>query len=365
MTRATTAHINLSALSHNLQRVRRAAPGSRIAAAVKANAYGHGLLRVARALGAADALAVACGEEAVVLREGGIQHPIVLLEGVFEAGELPLCSRLNLDIVVHHLLQVEMLERTALERPIRVWLKIDTGMHRLGINPDTADTIWQRLRSCPSVDPNIRIMSHLARADERNNDYTLQQLQIFTEAIAELPGERSLANSAGVLGWPPTHFDWVRPGLMLYGVSPFADSEGSEEGLQPVMTLTTGLIAINRLAKGQPVGYGGTWICPQEMDVGVAAIGYGDGYPRHLPSGTPVLVNGRVAPLIGRVSMDMITVDLRQHPEARVGDPVVLWGRGLPVEIIAQAAGTIPYTLLCAVTERVYFTEELEQDPAN
>jgi alanine racemase len=329
-----------------------------VAAAVKANAYGHGLLRVAQALSSADALAVACSEEAVVLREGGIAQPIILLEGVFEAAELPLCSRLHLDIAVHHLIQVEMLERTPLERPVRVWLKIDTGMHRLGIKPDMAESIWQRLRACPTVNSDIRLMSHLARADERSNDYTLQQLQIFTEAVAELPGERSLANSAGVLGWPPTHFDWVRPGLMLYGVSPFTDSEGSEEGLRPVMTLSTDLIAVNRLAQGQPVGYGGTWICPQDMDVGVAAIGYGDGYPRYLPSGTPVLVNGRVAPLIGRVSMDMISVDLRQHPDARVGDPVVLWGQGLPVETIARAAGTIPYTLLCAVTNRVHFTEQ-------
>jgi alanine racemase len=333
--------------------------------AVKANAYGHGLLRVAQALNSADALAVACIEEAVVLREGGITQPIVLLEGVFEAAELPLCSRLNLDIAVHHLIQVEMLERASLERPLRVWLKIDTGMHRLGINPDVAELIWQRLHACPAVDSDIRVMSHLARADERSNDYTLQQLQIFTETVAELPGERSLANSAGVLGWPPTHFDWVRPGLMVYGVSPFTDSEGSEEGLQPVMTLSTELIAINRLAKDQPVGYGGTWVCPEEMDVGIAAIGYGDGYPRHLPSGAPVLINGRVAPLIGRVSMDMISLDLRQHPEAQVGDPVVLWGHGLPVETIARAAGTIPYTLLCAITNRVHFIEHIDQHSAN
>jgi alanine racemase len=357
MTRATTALIDLGALAHNLQRARRAAPGRRVAAAVKANGYGHGLLRVARALREADALAVASIDEAVTLREGGVEQPILLLEGAFETAELPLCSRLNLHLAVHHVLQVEMLERTPLERPIEVWLKIDSGMHRLGIPPESTPSFWQRLRACPSVAPAIRLMSHLARADERNDAYTLQQLRIFEEAAGDLPGERSLANSAAVLGWPGTHFDWVRPGIMLYGASPFIDSLGDEDGLRPVMTLSTELIAIHRLRQGQAVGYGGTWVCPEDMDVGVAAIGYGDGYPRHAPSGTPVLLNGRAAPLIGRVSMDMITLDLRRHPDARVGDPVVLWGRGLPVEIIARAAGTIPYTLLCGVTARVKIRE--------
>ena len=196
-------------------------------------------------------------------------------------------------------------------------------------------------------------MSHLARADERDCDATPQQLQVFERAVADLPGPRSLANSAGILGWPDTHFDWVRPGIMLYGASPFVDRLAVDEDLRPVMTFQTRLISIKRLRQGDPVGYGGTWTCPEDMDVGVAAVGYGDGYPRHAPSGTPVLVNGREAALIGRVSMDMITVDLRQHPEAHMGDPVVLWGEGLPVERIARAAGTISYTLLCGITARV------------
>ncbi|MCB1778065.1 MAG: alanine racemase, partial [Candidatus Competibacteraceae bacterium] len=199
----------------------------------------------------------------------------------------------------------------------------------------------------------IGLMSHLARADERDCDATVEQLRVFETAINGLPGERSLANSAGILGWPQTHFDWVRPGIMLYGASPFVDSLAADEDLQPVMTFHTRLIAIKRLRRGEPIGYGGTWICPEDMDVGVAAVGYGDGYPRHAPSGTPVLVNGREAPLAGRVSMDMITLDLRQHPEARIGDSVVLWGEGLPVERIAQAAGTISYTLLCGIKARV------------
>jgi alanine racemase len=338
-----------------------AAPGRRVVAAVKANAYGHGLIRVARALDA-DAFAVAAIEEALILREAGIDRPILLLEGVFEAAELPLCARHGLEIAVHHPEQARMLELARLERPVRVWLKIDTGMHRLGLEPDTVPTVFQRLRDCPAAALAMGLMSHLARADERDCDYTLRQLQVFETATAGLSGERSLANSAGILGWSQTHFDWVRPGIMLYGASPFADSLAPDEGLRPVMTFHTRLIAINRLRRGEPVGYGGTWTCPEEMDVGVAAVGYGDGYPRHAPSGTPVLLDGRAAALIGRVSMDMITLDLRQHPAARIGDPVVLWGEGLPVERIAQAAGTISYTLLCGVTARVRV--EILQIPA-
>ncbi len=323
-----------------------------MAAAVKAEGYGHGLIRVARTLDA-DAFAVACLEEALTLREAGVARPILLLEGVFEAAELPPCARHGLEIAVHHPEQARMLEHARLEQPVRVWLKIDTGMHRLGLAPETVAAVWRRLRDCPAVRPDIGLMSHLARADERDCDYTRQQSRIFEAATGGLPGERSLANSAGILGWPDTHCDWVRPGIMLYGASPFVDGLTSDDGLRPVMTFHTRLIAIKRLRRGEPVGYGGTWICPEEMDVGVAAVGYGDGYPRHAPSGTPVLVNGREAALIGRVSMDMITLDLRRHPEARIGDPVVLWGQGLPVERIAQAAGTISYTLLCGVTARV------------
>ncbi len=309
-------------------------------------------MRAARAL-ASDVFAVACVEEALILREAGIEQPILLLEGVFEAAELPLCARYGLEIAVHHPDQARMLEVARLETPVRAWLKIDTGMHRLGLDPDTVAAIAQRLRDCPSVWPELGMMSHLARADERDSDYTRQQLQTFEIATAGLSGPRSLANSAGVLGWPQTHFDLVRPGIMLYGASPFVDSLAPDEALRPVMTLHTRLITIKRLHKGDPVGYGGTWSCPEDMDVGVAAVGYGDGYPRHAPSGTPVLLNGREAALIGRVSMDMISLDLRRHPEARIGDPVVLWGEGLPVERVAQAAGTISYTLLCGVTARV------------
>ena len=357
MSRAATALIDLKALRHNLRLAREAAVHRRVVAAIKANGYGHGLVRVASALDEADYFAVACIEEAMTLREAGITKPILLLEGVFEANELPLCSRMKLDVVVHHSSQLEMLEQTDLDAPVRVWMKIDSGMHRLGLDPGQAKSVWQRLQACDSVAAGIRLMSHLANADNRSDGYTLEQVRTFEAAIKGLPGEISLANSAGTLGWSATHFNMVRPGIMLYGASPFWDSSGPEEKLQPVMTLSTRLIAIKRLRKGDPIGYSGIWRCPEDMDVGVAAIGYGDGYPRQIEPGTPVLLNGRKAAIVGRVSMDMLSVDLRQHPEAKVGDPVLLWGAGLPVENIARAASTIPYTLLCGVTTRVHFQE--------
>lgn len=365
MSRATTLHLNLEALTHNLQRVQSAAPSCRIAAAVKANGYGHGLRRVATALADADAFAVASLEEALELRDAAMQQRIILLEGVYEASELSECATQALDIALHHLDQVRMLECTHLERPLRVWLKIDTGMHRLGLDVGLVPAIFERLLQCAAVAPAIGFMSHLACADERDSAATVQQLQLFQQATADLPGARSLANSAGILRWPSTHFDWVRPGIMLYGASPFPDTVAADEGLRPVMTLSTRLIAIKRLRAGDAVGYGGTWTCPEDMMVGVAAVGYGDGYPRHVPSGTPVLVNGREAALLGRVSMDMISVDLRQHPDANIGDPVVLWGEGLPIERIAKAATTIPYTLTCGITERVRRVVAASDIPSN
>ncbi len=356
--RGTRVVIDLAALRHNLARARRAAPNSRVLAAIKANGYGHGLIRTARALSDADALGVACIDEAIELRLAGITAPITLLEGFFHADELPLIARDGFETVVHHPHQIQLLERARLTTPVPVWLKVDSGMHRLGFPPEAVQEAYSRLAACPSVAAVIGCMTHLARADERDSAATPRQLEIFRSATDGLGGERSIANSAGLLGWPATHVDWVRPGIMLYGVSPFIGGRGPEDGLEPVMTFRSELIAINRVKKGEAIGYGGTWTCPEDMDVGVVAAGYGDGYPRHAPSGTPVLVNGRRLPLIGRVSMDMLTVDLRGMPEARIGDPVVLWGRGLPVEEIAERAGTIAYELLCGVAKRVEIAEE-------
>lgn len=353
MTSTTRALIDLNALRHNLRRVRELAPASQIMAIIKADAYGHGIVRVAQALGDVDAFGVARFNEAIALREAGITQPIVLLGGFLEAAELPLICQHRLSVVVHQSSQLDMLEYTLLSTPVPVWLKVDSGMHRLGFPPNRVKDAWERLKRCPSVAKPLRLMTHLASADDRADDLTLKQLACFTASVAGLEAEQTIANSAAILGWPQTHADWVRPGLMLYGVSPFPGHTATQDGLKPVMTLSTKLIAKHALSKGASVGYGASWTCPQDMQVGIAAIGYGDGYPRHAVSGTPVLLNGQRVPLIGRVSMDMICVDLRSQPEASVGDPVILWGEGLPVEEVAQHASTIPYELLCAVARRV------------
>lgn len=355
---AATAAIDLAALHHNLTRVRAAAPGARVAAAIKSNGYGHGVLRIAKGLQAADMFAVARCDEALTLREAGITNkPILVLEGFLQPEEVTLCSRYGLQATVHHESQLHMLEAARLKRPISLWIKIDTGMHRLGFPPTALPEVAKRLWVCQNAAPRLRLMSHLAKADDRDDPYTHYQLEIFNTATQHLPAERSLANSGGILGWPATHFDWVRPGIMLYGCSPFHQGSGADEGLRPVMTLTSRLIAIQHYPAGEPVGYGGTWRCPRDSRIGVAAIGYGDGYPRHAPSGTPVLVNGQRASLVGRVSMDMITIDLTQQPQAQVGDPVIVWGAGLPAEEVARWADTIAYELFCQVTARVVFVE--------
>ena len=353
MTRPARARIDLSALQHNLSLAKQAAAGSRVMAVVKANGYGHGLLPVAQALGAADALAVASIEEALVLREAGINKPVVLLEGVFSQAEWQVVSQLRLQAVIHHDIQIDWLEQATLSDRLRVWLKVDTGMHRLGIAPARAQTCYQRLSAIAALAGEPGWMSHLACADEPHRPETSQQIGCFEQVVNGQPGERSLANSAALLTRSDSHFDWVRPGIMLYGSSPLARYEACPVALSPVMTLSTALIAVHKRQRGEAVGYGGNYICESDMRVGVAAIGYGDGYPRHAPTGTPVLVNGQRCRLVGRVSMDMITLDLSEQPEARPGDPVILWGEGLCVDEIADHAGTIGYELLCNITPRV------------
>ncbi|ADJ29638.1 alanine racemase [Nitrosococcus watsonii] len=351
------AIIDASALRHNLQRVRELAPRSRIMAVVKADGYGHGLTSVAGALVAADAFAVARLEEAMALRQAGHRCPVVLLGGIADKEQLQLAAAHRLTLVVHEFAQLELLERVPIISPLPVWLKADTGMHRLGFSPEVAAEAVARLRGCPAVASVVGVMTHLASADESEDSLTPIQLQVFEEIAA--PGLlRSMANSAAVIIYPHVHFDWVRPGLMLYGASPFAHGTGAAVGLKSVMTLKTRLIATHHLRPGDSIGYGATWVCPEAMMVGVAALGYGDGYPRHARSGTPVLVNGRPVSLVGRVSMDMITLDLRTQPEAKVGDPVIAWGPDLPVEEVARHATTIPYELLCQVTARVPRTME-------
>ncbi len=352
MTRPARALIDAHALRHNLNRVRQAAPNAKVMAVVKANAYGHGLVRVARILLGANAFAVASFEEGLALRNAGVAHPICLLEGFFDAEELALLNHYRFMPVLHHESQLLQLEHSQDSSPIDVWLKVDTGMHRIGFAPEMAAQMRKRLEACPQVQ-RIRMMSHFANADDTADMTTQQQIDRFKSLVNGWGLEGSLANSAGVLGWPQSHVDWVRPGIMLYGVSPLLGKTAAELELQPVMTLSSRLIAVNRHRKGERVGYGGEWVCPEDMPVGVVAVGYGDGYPRHAPSHTPVLVNDERVSLIGRVSMDMITVDLRTQASAKVGDPVVLWGTGLSVEEVAEHAGTIGYELLARLPQRV------------
>jgi alanine racemase len=332
-------------------------------AVIKADGYGHGILRVARALRDADALAVARVNEGVALREAGERRPIVILEGFFDQAELAAAAKQDLELVIHESGQIEQLERHNPFTPVSCWLKLDTGMHRLGIPQEGAAEGFRRLSHCKAVKGKVRLMTHLANADDTRDPATDQQLQLFRELVRELDADASSANSGGVLGWKESHSEWVRPGIMLYGASPFLDHTGEDDGLLPVMTLRSRVIAVNHYRKGDRIGYGGTWSCPQDMRVGVVAIGYGDGYPRHAAAGTPVLINGHRVPLVGRVSMDSISVDLRTQPGVKVGDPVVLWGKGLPIEEIARAAGTISYQLLCCITNRVEIIE-IEEDPA-
>ncbi|HEY5602648.1 MAG TPA: alanine racemase [Gammaproteobacteria bacterium] len=362
MSRATQASINLKALRHNLGRVKQFAPTSKTIAVIKADAYGHGIVRAAKALDDADKFGVASLDEALELRSKGIRKPIVLLEGVFEASEFSKAGLQNAEIVMHHISQLEMLEdyaRSASNAASRlsVWLKIDTGMHRLGFPPDMVPAAWQRLQAIALV-KEVNLMTHLANADDPKDMVTKMQCQLFEKVTRGLPVTKSVANSGGIVGWPETHADFVRPGIMLYGVTPFNSGTGLDYDLQPVMTLSSELIAVNYQKKNSAVGYGGEWVCPEDMLVGVVAIGYGDGYPRRAKSGTPVLVNGKRSRLIGRVSMDMICVDLREQPNAKVRDPVIVWGDGLPIEEVARSADTIGYELLCHVTQRVKFVEK-------
>lgn len=322
---------------------------------IKANGYGHGIVTVAKALKAADAFGVACIEEAYELRRAGISQRIVLMGGFFNwQEELQDVVRLNLEPVIHHAGHVEALSQAVGHASLSVWIKINTGMYRLGFPVTEALAVWQALSALPF----IRIegfLTQFSKADEIADPYTQVQMDRFYQAVGSLPGAKSLANSAAILGWRASHADWVRPGIMLYGVSPFAGRHGLEEGLQPVMTLRSELIAVQSLKQGEAVGYGGTYICPKDTQIGVVAVGYGDGYPRLAPTGTPVLLNGRRVPLVGRVSMDMITVDLATQPEARVRDCVQLWGPDLPVEVVANAMGTTAYELLTGLSTRVPF----------
>ena len=352
-----TARIDPGALAHNLAAVRARARASRVLAVVKADAYGHGAVRAARALSEADGLAVARAEEALALRRAGVEGTILVLGGFRDAESLERLARERIDAVAHAPEQVAIVRARSGGPPVRLWVKVDTGMHRLGFSPSEFPEAWRALAALPGAAKPLHAMSHFAGADEPGGAAaTARQAARFDDALAALGGAAppsSLANSAAVLTAPDTHRDWVRPGLMLYGASPLAGGRAGDHGLRPAMTLTAPLVAVKTIERGAPVGYGGVWTAPETMPLGVAAIGYADGYPRHAPSGAPVLVNGRRAALAGRVSMDLVAIDLRGCPDARPGDRVTLWGEGLPVEEVAEAAGTIPYELLARLGPRV------------
>ncbi len=345
------AEIDLSALRHNLAVVRRYASGARVMAVIKAQAYGHGILMLAQALASeVDALAVARIEEGCALREAGIDCPVVVLEGPVHQAHLDIAARLSLQLTIHHDSQLDLLGAHA-GGPLGCWLKVDTGMHRLGFPLEHSGIAWSALTRLAAVKP-LGVMTHLACADDPGDPMTAEQLQRMRSACGGLQAEQSIANSAAILAWPDSHADWVRPGLMLYGASPLVGKTAAMLDLRPVMTLRAQLIATKTLIKGDPVGYGASWRAPEDMPLGVVGIGYGDGYPRGIGAGAEVLLAGRRVPIVGRVSMDMITVDLR-GVQAAVGDSVTLWGEGLPVEEVAAWADTIPYTLFCGVTDRV------------
>ncbi len=346
MSRPAKAIIKLDALRANYQLAKDIAQGQ-VVAVLKANAYNHGAVQCARALSRqADAFAVACIEEALELRSHGIEHPIVLLEGFFEPIELDQIQYHLLDTVVHCHEQLAILEHSHITHPIRIWLKMDSGMGRLGFMPHEYQQVWQRLNAMEKVQ-DIVLMTHLACADEVDIEYTVEQLDVFEKVTLGLPGKRSITNSAGMIAFPRAHGDWNRPGLMLYGISPFPESHAIEQHLKPVMELHSKIISIKDIPAGSSVGYGSNWVASRATRLGIIAIGYADGYPRHAKNNTPVYINGHRVPLIGRVTMDMLTVDLTSLDNPCVGDNVVLWGEQLPIEEVACCADTIPYQLLC------------------
>ena len=349
MPRPIQAHIDLSALKNNL-RVARRQTSSRIMAVIKANAYGHGLLRIAGALEDAEGIALLDIQDAIKLRDAGNRQTILLLEGFFAAEDLPLIAEYDLATVIHSSRQLDWLDAYPRKNALQVWLKINSGMNRLGFMPQEIPAVMERLKSHRAV-REVTLMTHFSHADEAAG--VSSQLEAFSGLTSVYRAPRSMANSAALLRYPSTHGEWVRPGIMLYGASPFADVSAQQLGLQSVMTLSSEIISVREIRAGEHIGYAGLFRAERSMRIGTVACGYADGYPRHAPTGTPVLVNGQRAQTLGRVSMDMLGVDLSNVKDAQIGSRVTLWGEGMPVEEVARAAGTISYELLCALTARV------------
>ena len=345
--------IDIDALLHNYQFIKEKCPAAKVIAVIKANAYGHGAVRFASALAQADAFAVSRLQEAVELRNAGILLPILLLEGCFCPEELHCAAALELHTMIHNLQQLAELEQANLSKPVQVWLKIDTGMHRLGLQPEQLDACYQRVKRSANAKDEIGFAGHFNCADELTNSVTEQQIACFERATCAYSSPKSLSNSAGILHWPDAHYDWLRPGIALYGIAPRVESCGRDEGLQAVMTLKSKLISVREHKQGDAVGYGQKWRASRDTRIGVVAMGYGDGYPRSAPSGTPVLVNGRRVMIAGNISMDMITVDLGPDADEQIGDEVIFWGKALPVEEVARHIGTLAYELVTKLTARV------------
>lgn len=354
MHRKTEALIDLEAIRNNYALACRLAPESKAIAVIKADAYGHGAVDVAHALrGIAPAFAVAIIDEAIELREAGIDEPLLVMEGVNSIIALECAAEQKFAVVVHNAKQIEDLERARLPAPISVWPKVDTGMHRLGLAPDSLADAVSRLRTSDNCEDSIVVCTHLASGDLPGSTFTQHQLEIFDACVADMDVLQSISNSGGILACPASHRDWTRPGYMLYGNTPFSEDVASASELLPAMTLQSEIIAIREVAASESVGYGGRWTANSTATIATVAIGYADGYPRHAPDGTPTIINGCTAPLAGAVSMDMITVDVTGIEGVRLGDTVTLWGEGLSVNTIASAAGTIGYELLTGVTSRV------------
>ena len=366
------ATINSAALRHNIQLIKSFAPNQKLLAMIKANAYGQGLLPAAHILAdQVDGFGVARLREALEIQETGYTGKILLVEGFFDREELLKTLSRRFDSVIHCYEQLELLEQVAKEWeeeqqkgfwkrktkiyfPINAWLKIDTGMHRLGVHPEQVDEFYQRLKKCPLVE-NISFVSHFSRADELDCGYTEKQISTFEQATQAYPKHaRSISASSGILYWKQAHYEWVRPGIIMHGISPHYEPI-THLGFQPVMTLSSSLIAVRTHKAGEPVGYGGTWVSQKETKLGVIAMGYGDGYPRNAPEGTPVLINGRKVPIVGRVSMDMLTVDLGANSQDKVGDEAIFWGKDLLIEEVAKHIGVISYELITKLTPRVIF----------
>jgi alanine racemase len=351
------ADIDLPALRHNYAVIKKQVPNSKVMAVVKSNAYGHGIVPVTTALAdLADFFGVAWLGEAIKVKEAGINTPILLLKGFLNAEELLLANELNLEIVIHNFHQIELLEKTPLKHKVKVWLKIDTGMNRLGFHTKDAEHAYQRLMTNAKVVKPLNIMTHLSDADDTTSLKSAAQIELFNKITTNFAGPKCIANSGGTFNWPKAHANIVRTGITLYGVSPYVDKTGLDLGLKPVMTLRSKLLALKNLNKGDQVGYGSTWVCPEHnVPIGIANIGYGDGYPRHIADQAPILVNGIRCSTVGRISMDMLAIDLRPCPNAKIEDPIILWGKGLPIEEIAKSAETVPHEIFCRLTQRVYF----------